>query len=375
MTVDQNTLRRRGSGLIAYDPDAASPGYTLFAPLTGTGQVYLVRLDGTVAHQWDLPYRPGRHARLLRSGNLAYNGTLPDVPVLFPMWLKYHGGSLCEADPSGAIVREYRDELHHHDAYHYGDGRVLYTAVEPLTGAAARAVPGGVAGSEAGGPAADGTVYADVIKEIDASGTVTWSWRAAEHLDPGLYPLQPHYAREHWPLVNGVYPLADGTVIASLRSVSAVIIIDRGTGEVIWRLGRDTVAQQHCPSELPDGSILLFDNGTFRTGESVTYSRVIEVDRSTQAIAWEYRDSPPENFFTPFMGSAQRLPNGNTLITESAFGRIFEVDRNRRVRWEYVVPYFSAYRDEEAARLFPAATNAVFRAYRYAPDEVPWLRD
>jgi len=65
--VDRNTLRRRGTGLIACDPDAASPGYTLFAPLTGTGQAYLIRLDGTVAHQWDLPYRPGRHARLLRS--------------------------------------------------------------------------------------------------------------------------------------------------------------------------------------------------------------------------------------------------------------------------------------------------------------------
>lgn len=81
--VDQNTLRRRGAGLIASDPGAASPGYTLFTPLTGTGQVYLIGLDGTVAHQWDLPYRPGRHARLLPNGNLAYNGTLPGGPVLW----------------------------------------------------------------------------------------------------------------------------------------------------------------------------------------------------------------------------------------------------------------------------------------------------
>lgn len=97
--VDQNTLRCRGAGLIASDPGAASPGYTLFTPLTGTGQVYLIGLDGTVAHQWDLPYRPGRHARLLPNGNLAYNGTLPGGPVLFPMWLKYHGGALCEVSP------------------------------------------------------------------------------------------------------------------------------------------------------------------------------------------------------------------------------------------------------------------------------------
>src|SRR6202044_2078019 len=82
--IEQNTLRRRGTGLIAADPAAASPGYTLFAPLTGTGQVYLARLDGTVAHQWDLPYRPGRHARLLPNGNLAYNGALPAVPGRVP---------------------------------------------------------------------------------------------------------------------------------------------------------------------------------------------------------------------------------------------------------------------------------------------------
>jgi hypothetical protein len=189
--------------------------------------------------------------------------------------------------------------------------------------------------------------------------------------------LKPSTARdrEHWPLINGVCPLADGPVAASLRSVSAVIIIDRATGYVIWRLGPDTLAQQHCPSELPDGSLLLFDNGTFRAGESVTYSRVIEVDRRTRAITWEYRDSPPENFFTPFMGSAQRLPNGNTLVTESAFGRIFEVDQTGQVRWEYVVPYFSGYHDKEAASFFPAPTNAIFRAYHYAPDEVPWLKD
>ena len=80
--------------------------------------------------------------------------------------------------------------------------------------------------------------------------------------------LKPSTARdrEHWPLINGVCPLADGTVAASLRSVFAVIIIDRATGDVIWRLGPDPLAQQHCPSELPDGSLLLFDNGTFRAG-------------------------------------------------------------------------------------------------------------
>jgi len=83
--IDQNTLRRQGTRAHGLRPAAGSPGYTLFAPLTGTSQAYLVGLDGTVAHQQDLPYRPGRHAPLLPNGNLAYYGALPDV--LFPMWL------------------------------------------------------------------------------------------------------------------------------------------------------------------------------------------------------------------------------------------------------------------------------------------------
>jgi hypothetical protein len=100
---------------------------------------------------------------------------------------------------------------------------------------------------------------------------------------------------------------------------------------------------------------------------------VIEVDRQRRTITWEYRGSPAENFFTPFMGSVQRLPNGNTLITESAFGRIFEVTRSGQVRWEYVVPYFSAYQDRDSAALFPAPANAIFRAYRYTASDLPWL--
>jgi hypothetical protein len=156
--IEQNTLRRRGTGLIAADPAVASAGFTLFAPLTGTGQVYLVDLDGVPVHRWDMPYRPGRYARILPGGNLAYNGTLPGGPALFPMWHKYHGGALCEVAPDGTILREHRDDLHHHDAHHFGDGRILYSAVEPLTAASARAVPGGVPGSEAEGPG--GTVYA-----------------------------------------------------------------------------------------------------------------------------------------------------------------------------------------------------------------------
>ncbi|MFI7002622.1 aryl-sulfate sulfotransferase [Nocardia sp. NPDC050175] len=364
--MEQNTLKRRGTGLIGIDTALASPGYTLYAPLAGRGLVELVDLAGEVVHRWQLPYRPGRHARLLADGSLAYNGATLARPALFAMWRKYSGGSMGRYDKDGTLLSEHRDDFQHHDAHHYDDGRILYTGVEPLTGAAAARIEGGVPGTEA-----DGIVWSDVIREVAPDGSLLWEWRAAEQLDPKDFALQPHYWREHWPLINSVHPLDDDTIVASLRSVSAVITIDRRTGAASTLTGRATVAQQHHATPVGDGNILLFDNGTFRTGESVTYSRILEIDRATGEIAWSYQDSPREAFFTPFMGGAQRLANGNTLITEAAFGRIFEVTPAQQICWEYVVPSFTTYPDPDTAQVFPGISNAIFRAYRY--QDIPWL--
>ena len=77
------------------------------------------------------------------------------------------------------------------------------------------------------------------------------------------------------------------------------------------------------------------------------------------------------------MGGAQRLQNGNTLITEAVFGRMFEVTQGGEVCWEYTNPHFAGYKELKVPELesigfdFPA--NAVFRAYKYLPEEVPWL--
>jgi len=391
--VEQNTLKRRGTGLIGIDAELAWPGYTLYAPLAGRvrpgggseasprrargpapstqpgrGVVDLVDLKGELVHRWNLPHRPGRHARLLPGGVLAYNGATLEISPLFPMWRKYSGGSMGAYDRNGTLLNEVRDDYQHHDAHHYDDGRVLYTAVEPLTGAAAARVEGGVPGTEA-----DGIVWADVIREVAADGTPRWEWKAFEHLEPADFGLQPHYWREHWPLINSVYPLDEHTVVASLRSVSAVIRIDRRTGAYTILADRNTVAQQHHATAIGDGKLLIFDNGTFRTGESVTFSRVIEIDATTGEVGWIYQDSPREAFFTPFMGGAQRLPNGNTLVTEAAFGRIFEVTADRRICWEYVVPSFTDYPDPDTAAIFPGLSNAIFRAYRYGAADIPWL--
>lgn len=376
--VDQNSIRRRGVGLIASDPDKVTPGYLLFSPLT-SNTTYLVDVEGNEVHRWTRPYRNGRHSRLLPNGNLAINSIDPDTPRPFWFFNKYGGGIMSEINPAtGEVVHEHRDPLAHHDAYHYGDGtgRILYASLEKLDHDTSATVLGGLPGTEAD----DGSVYADVIKEVDGNGNVTFEWRVSEHLDRTTFPLQPHYPREQWPLINSVYPLKDGNILCSLRSVSAVIIVSRTDKSILWHLDSNTVAQQHNATELDNGNILLFDNGAFRHDQSFQFSRALEIDRARKSIVWSWSDPSKERFYSPFMGSAQRLgfvePNakrGNTLICESAFGRIVEIDDEDNVCWEYFNPYFEQYKEQRLLDVFPAESNALFRAYKYGPEHFPWL--
>ncbi|MCW3481263.1 aryl-sulfate sulfotransferase [Neisseriaceae bacterium JH1-16] len=369
-TLDPITLRRHGTGLIAADPARSAGGYTLFAPQTAGGRVYLIDADGRDVHQWQLPHRPGRDAVLLPNGNLGYNGNHPDSPELFPGWAVWHGGAFAEVTPDGETVWEHTDLYHHHDAQWLPNGHLLYSTVEPLLPEIAAQIEGGIPGSEAPG----GVIYADVIKEVDREGRTLWEWRSWEHLAPADYPLHPAFERYHWPMCNAVTPASNGKVLLSLRSVGSVIAIDKHTDAVLWRLGSDIVAQQHCPSELANGNVLVFDNGSFRPHQSMPHSRIIEVDPATKTIVWQYKDTPGYAFYSPFMGGAQRLANGNTFITESNFGRLFEVTPAGEIVWEYIIPHFAEYPDEAARAYLPGATNGVFRAHRYAASEIPWLR-
>jgi hypothetical protein len=67
---------------------------------------------------------------------------------------------------------------------------------------------------------------------------------------------------------------------------------------------------------------------------------VLELDPSGDgSIVWSYRGSETNPFFSDTRGLAQRLLNGNTLITESQRGHAFEVDHEGDIVWDYWSPY------------------------------------
>ncbi|GAB1538012.1 aryl-sulfate sulfotransferase [Scytonema sp. NUACC21] len=368
--VDQNTIRRRGTGLRAYNPDKAFSGYTLFTPLTGQGDVYLINLEGEIVHQWKLPYSPGLYGYLLPNGNLFYNGKVQEDSPRFPMWSLFKGGVVLEADPQGKILWEYKHPDHHHDARRLRNGNTVLLCIEKIPQSLVPRIKGGLPGTEVDG----GDIYADVVYEVTPEGEIVWTWHAYEHLDPETDIITAQDNRHEWTHGNTVGELADGNIILSFRNISTVAIVDKKTGEIIWELGHNVLAQQHFPNELPNGNLLIFDNGAHRRHTALNFSRVIEVNRQNQEIVWEYTDNPPQNFFSSYISGAQRLGNGNTLITEGAYGRIFEVTPSGEIVWEYVNPFFELQDvPGEHALVSRGEQNSVFRAFRYSPAEVPWL--
>jgi len=376
--VEQNTLKRRGVGLRAREPLSAALGFTLFAPhFVENRNVYLIDLQGDIVHTWRMPYPPGLSGYLTERGTLFNNGRTPEESFLsrFP----FKSGVVLEADWNGKVLWEVRHPDHHHHGILLRNGNVLLNCMGEVPEDIARRVSGGVAessmqsGQYAARRDADaGKMYSDYLAEVTRAGETVWEWRTWEHLDPvadGIAEVQA--PRTLWAQGNSVYELPDGDILASYRPTSTVIRISRKTGKILWKLGPPTVAGQHAPTLLKNGNILIFDNGVHRLDDAVPYSRAIEVNPATNEIVWKYQDKPTWNFFSPRMGCAQRLPNKNTLITESSFGRFFEVTKEGEIVWEYVNPFFGK---PFFGGSPTSQSNQVFRALRYSPEEITRAR-
>jgi len=365
--VDQQKIRRSRTGLIAHDPALAQPGYTLFAPMYGDGTVYLLNMDGKVAHTWRLPYRPGLYGHLLPNGHLFYGGKIMEDLDRFEGWARFKGGAVLEVDWNGKILWELKQPDHHHDGLLLRNGNVLLLCSATLPAGVTRRVRGGLAGSEQPG----GAISSDYLVERTTDGRVVWEWRAWEHMEPEDHPItSPSDSRTEWTHGNGIAELPGGDILLSFRQISTLVRINRRTGNIDWKLGAPPLSGQHAPSPLANGHILLFDNGPFRVDTGAQpFSRALEIDPATRAIVWTYEDGTTPGsrhfFFSSRISNAQRLPNGNTLINDGLYGRFFEVTPGGDAVWEYVNPHFGS-----ATTAPKGQTNNVFRAYRYSAEEI-----
>lgn len=193
-----------------------------------------------------------------------------------------------------------------------------------------------------------------IIQEFDQNKNLIFEWNAWEHLNIADYTnLDLTRLRLTWMHGNSIEVDQDFHLLVSNRRSSEILKIDRNTGDVLWYLGGPnndfTITndsfngfnKQHDVRRLSNGNILLFDNGNEHQppiSRVVEYS-VNEINKSINLV-WEFYH--PEQLLGLAMGSAQRLPNQNTLINWGIVNNngaiITEVDYDKNIVLEIRYP-------------------------------------
>lgn len=345
-------MRILQTGITVHDKDRATPGFTIYSPHSGH-VTYLIDMDGKIVHEWDLPDRPSGYARLLPNGNLFYACYKEGGP---PLQGGGKGGWIREVTWDNELVHEYIDLGQHHDFRKLANGNIVYPGWEKLDAEAAGKVKGGLPGSEMD----DGSIWGDYIREVSPDGDTVWEWRAGQDMELEEYPLPMMMPRRVFAWTNAIFPLPNGDVMASMRLLNTIAIIDRETKKFRWSRTDRAWGFPHDCQMLENGNIMLFANGMNAPGPH-SHSRIVEFDPETGKDVWIYKADPLNHFYSHHISGAQRLWSGNTLICEGAFGRLFEVTPEGEIVWEFINPQFDKAFDGQNV-------NWVFRAYRYAAD-------
>ena len=406
------------TGTTVYDSDRAWSGYTVLSPLQ-TQAVLVIDMNGNIVKRWDgYNNSAGGPARVLPGGyvvsasgaNPPHQESLELIERDFEgkvVWRFSHNEQITTRD--GSTVSSARQ---HHDWQRESLPAGYYSPESTPT------IEGGntlmvTHINHRNQNVADVPLEDDRLIEVSWNGDVVWEWVASDHIDElgyspearkamraagsvnaargtfdWLHMNSAHYVGPNRWFDQGDTRFAPNNVIISSRETSVLAIVGRD-GKIVWRLGPDfsqskelraigqIIGQHHAhfiPKGLPGaGNLLVFDNGGSSgygaangiapEGKGVyarAGSRVLEINPQTLELVWSYSKA---GFFSTNISSAQRLPNGNTLIAAGAPGRVFEVTRDGAIVWEYMNPLFAG----------ANASNALYRAYRIPYSWIPQL--
>lgn len=358
--MQQPTWRRIvRSGFIGSDPKQACEGYVLFTPHNASNFSLLIDHEGREVRRWTHEGMRGGYTSLLKNGNIHYDARVAGkVDHLGPAFNAFRGGAIQELDRDGKIVWQCNDTSHHHDSKRRREGGLMRIAAEPMPEEYARRLA----------PDWDGPIYADTVISSEPDGTEIWRWRTWENFD--LEDPKNRFRRGPglWMHLNAIELGGDGTFTVSSRYFHSVMVINRSNGKVEERYSPHTTGTdyygQHDLRLLQNGNIMVFDNGWERPA-SHSYSRIVEFERGSGRIVWEYSDRPKTNFYSSYISGVDPCPNGNVLVCEGQTGRIFQVTRSGEVVWEYINQHFADSNGE--------TDNCVYRARFYTHDQVKHL--
>lgn len=340
-------------GVVVHDAERSCPGYNLYV-LHELTKAELFDEEGRVINSWQ--HQPGKmwaNGELLPNGDFIVMGAGPcDLPgPLITDDSRY----IIRFNWQGEIIWKRKLTAHHDVEVTPRDQLLTLTFERRIVPEIDPEVP----------------VRDDRLTLLSHAGEVLESFSLYDVLSarPELFPLRkvppttwseaPWIDLFHCNSIEWMHhehlvsrdPLYDlGNVLVCSRWQNRIFIVNWERKELLWSWGNGRLSGPHDARVLENGHILVFDNGVGRKR-----SRVLEVDPLSRKIVWRYKAPNPGDFHTITRGSNQRLPNGNTLITNSDHGLVFEVTPGGDVVWEFRCPY----RDENGRRA------AIVRAMRY----------
>lgn len=350
------------TGLEIFAAGQTEPGYT-FITSGHAPEAFLIDPSGQIVHRWHKAYRdiwpehaardPDAQTTFWRRAQLLPNG---HVLALFD------GRGIVELDPQSNLVWARRNGAHH-DLAVGADGKIyVLTRKAQMLPALNPEKP----------------ILEDFIEVLDSRGEQVQRLSLLEAFEQSDFAslTRPSYDRGGDLFHTNTVSLLDGRIAERLPAFRAgnlllssfalhwLAVVDLETESIVWvRQGR--FRNQHDPQILENGNLLLFDNRGENVG-SHHASAVLELDPVTGREQWAYRGNPETPFYSSSCGAAQRLANGNTLISESDRGRAFEVTRQGEIVWQYRNPHRAGSEGELIATLF--------EAWRLPPDfPLDWL--
>jgi Arylsulfotransferase (ASST) len=325
-------------------PERAYPGLNLY--LSGhAAEAILADMQGKALHRWRYPlkrlwpdlFRDPEMEKLeyWRRAHLLDDGSLLAI---------YEGTGLIKLDPRSRPVWSLRGG-YHHDLEVAADGTIHVLDREgkliPEVNATKPVLEDFITVLDAGGRVLSRTsvlesfqrsAYAPLLHAMPGAGDILHT-NTLELLDGRFAGQNPAFRK--------------GNYLISVLFLDTVAVIDPRQEKVVWALS-GLWRRQHQPTFVGDGNLLVFDN----QGAGRRRSRVLEIDPLTQQVAWSFGGARRADLFSRRLGSCQRLPNGNTLITESEAGRALEVARDGTVVWELYNPHRAGKQQELIATLF-----------------------
>ncbi len=333
-------------GVTRHDKETAYQGLNFY--LSGHApRAYLTDMEGNVVHEWGLEYRdlppgsgPGEGTHWRRA-HLFPNG---DLLAIYEGEVSGRGMPMVKLDKDSNLLWTYPGQCHH-DLSVADNGNIYILTNREIDHHDRLQLKG--------------PILEDRVTILNPEGKEIKSVSLLESfLDSDYASILNFMARDGDVFHTNTIELLDGKnagripafqrgrVLFSSRHLHAVAVVDLEEVKVNWMLWGMWL-EQHQPTVLENGNLLIFDN----KGERGR-SKVIEMDPLNQEVRWAYRGDSKNNFYSATCGSNQRLPNGNTLITESESGRAFEVTPENRIVWEFLNPHRAGAEDELIATLF-----------------------